>query len=686
MLLKSIKLNNIRSYVSQRISFPAGSTLLAGDIGSGKSSILAAIEFALFGLKKGELNSDSLLRHGAREGSVELDFEVDGKDVRLSRSLKRGREDIKQEDGYIIIDGKKEIGMAEELKASVLDLLGYPKEFLKKKDLIYRYTVYTPQEEMKKIIYENKDVRLDTIRRVFNIDKYKKIIENSRILTAALRERRKRLEGFTYDLDFKKREAENKNDEIAELDKKISLLSPLLEEAKSKVGLKKESIAKYEQRVSELNSLRRDYSILSSREEQSISQKNANNANIQKITRQINDLGGEIKEFDDSAIENIANSVKAKEKELKIFEPEYRDAMRSLHSFKAKHENLKEGMDSILKLDFCSVCGQKVTEEHKHSIKHREGMKIGQIEKEMLQFAAKEKELDERVRKLRQDIEDLRKEEAGLNILKIKKKTLEDKKNDRERLEKEQERLDSEIEKISGMKKEISAKMEQMQLVEELFRNAKAELDALAAEERRIELEKVGLEKEKGSIAKMLALMRKEIGEKEKSVEELKGIAALERWTEDFFVKLMVIIEKHAMLRLHSQFNGLFKEWLDVILEDETISVRLDDEFSPVIEQNGYETTIDNLSGGEKTSVALSYRLALNKVINDIVSEIKTKDLIILDEPTDGFSSEQLDKIRDVINQLNMKQIIIVSHESKIESYVNNVVRIGKNEHVSGVI
>jgi exonuclease SbcC len=79
----------------------------------------------------------------------------------------------------------------------------------------------------------------------------------------------------------------------------------------------------------------------------------------------------------------------------------------------------------------------------------------------------------------------------------------------------------------------------------------------------------------------------------------------------------------------------------------------------------------------------LSYRLALNKVISDIVADIKTKDILMLDEPTDGFSSEQLDKVRDVLDQLNMKQVVIVSHETKIESFVDNVIRIGKEEHVS---
>jgi exonuclease SbcC len=76
----------------------------------------------------------------------------------------------------------------------------------------------------------------------------------------------------------------------------------------------------------------------------------------------------------------------------------------------------------------------------------------------------------------------------------------------------------------------------------------------------------------------------------------------------------------------------------------------------------------------------------LNKVINDVISTIKTKDLLILDEPTDGFSAEQLDKIRDVLEQLHLKQVIIVSHESKIESMVDTVMRVEKEGHVSRLL
>ncbi|WP_075057757.1 AAA family ATPase [Thermogymnomonas acidicola] len=50
MKILSLEMKNIRSYVEERIDFPEGNILFEGDIGSGKSTILMAVEFALFGL------------------------------------------------------------------------------------------------------------------------------------------------------------------------------------------------------------------------------------------------------------------------------------------------------------------------------------------------------------------------------------------------------------------------------------------------------------------------------------------------------------------------------------------------------------------------------------------------------------------------------------------------------------
>jgi len=232
----------------------------------------------------------------------------------------------------------------------------------------------------------------------------------------------------------------------------------------------------------------------------------------------------------------------------------------------------------------------------------------------------------------------------------------------------------------------LHSKIEKYAEAEEKYRAVKKEIDELLPQERFLELERRKYETEKESAGRLILNLEKEINEKQKAKEKLSYISQLGRWIDELFVNLMSTMEKHVMVNIHSQFNELFRNWFDILLEDEAMNVRVDEEFTPVIEQDGYETYIENLSGGEKTSVALSYRLALNKVINDIVAGIKTKDIIMLDEPTDGFSTEQLDKVRDVLEQLNMKQVIIVSHESKIESFVENVIRVQKQESVSVVV
>ena len=140
------------------------------------------------------------------------------------------------------------------------------------------------------------------------------------------------------------------------------------------------------------------------------------------------------------------------------------------------------------------------------------------------------------------------------------------------------------------------------------------------------------------------------------------------------------------MLKVYHDFNSLFQKWVNILVDTENLEIKLDEEFSPKIMQNGYDMDYTYLSGGEKTAAALAYRLALNQIINNLIVNINTNDLIILDEPTDGFSEQQLERMRLVLDELRIKQIIIVSHESKIESFVDNVIRLKKENHVSKLV
>ncbi len=189
MLLRSLKLHNIRSYTEETIFFPEGSILLAGDIGAGKSTLLLAIEFALFGTAYPDLSGEALLRKGCTKGFAELEFQLDGKKNIIRRELKKSRNSIEQSSGYIVVDGIKQDLVPTELKAAILEKLGYPAEFVKKKkNYIYRYTIYTPQEDMKAILLEDSETRLNTLRKLFNIDKYKTVGVNCQLYTKYLRD------------------------------------------------------------------------------------------------------------------------------------------------------------------------------------------------------------------------------------------------------------------------------------------------------------------------------------------------------------------------------------------------------------------------------------------------------------------------------------------------------------------
>lgn len=88
----SIHARNFRSHERLDLDLPAGLTAIVGENGAGKSSILQAVEIALFGPRSRSL-ADYLTADGeGTELQVELVFEHDGRRFRVRRSYSaRGR-------------------------------------------------------------------------------------------------------------------------------------------------------------------------------------------------------------------------------------------------------------------------------------------------------------------------------------------------------------------------------------------------------------------------------------------------------------------------------------------------------------------------------------------------------------------------------------------------------------------
>lgn len=157
----------------------------------------------------------------------------------------------------------------------------------------------------------------------------------------------------------------------------------------------------------------------------------------------------------------------------------------------------------------------------------------------------------------------------------------------------------------------------------------------------------------------------------------------MQNWLDQCFVPVIEDIEKYVLRNIQEEFNQLFQRWFNILMEMGNVSVEIDESFTPKITQGGYSLGIDSLSGGEKTSSALAYRLALNTMIKKAAD--MENNLIILDEPTDGFGKEQLIRLRRVLDELESAQIIMVSHERELESFVDTIYRITKEGSTSRI-
>src|SRR3989344_1647328 len=97
--------------------------------------------------------------------------------ITVARTMRKGSA-IKQDECSIFIDGKEYKYTPTQLKAKIIDLFGYPKEAASRNIPIFRYTVYTPQEQMKGIMAD-PDARLATLRKQFGIATKGNIRNNS---------------------------------------------------------------------------------------------------------------------------------------------------------------------------------------------------------------------------------------------------------------------------------------------------------------------------------------------------------------------------------------------------------------------------------------------------------------------------------------------------------------------------
>ena len=742
MILRSIKLSNIRSYSSQKIDFPRGSLLLSGDVGSGKSTILLSIEFALFGtIGTGSKRGSMLLKNGKKNGYVELEFEVEGKHAIVRRTLERTKSSVAQKAGHLIVNGVKTDLVATELKARILKMLGYPEGLLARKFSIYPYTVYTPQEEMKKILFDDSNHRTETLRKIFGMDRYGAIKKNAEVVSRSIKNKTLEISARTGNLEGKKTELK----EISENQKRLSLekdsLVSELRKVEEKIFEEKEKRTKIESSLEELRESKTKLaSIQSSLREKERSIVNLK-MEIKKLVEDVLVCEKALNSFAETEFQanlaclnhhlSLLESEKGSESEeelnvkIRTMREHVRSAADKIIRARTTREEAIKLEKNVLGSDVCPVCRQNIEESHKNQFRNQissdleDASKIieektvhkkilesqlERCEKNLKSFLDKEKDVSDFKFKYNHYLEQAKKHgvsstaydgrpcnlkevmsllERAVNHLEQKPMRLEiiaQKKEQENSYKKKLAETEFEIEELRSQEASIKSELEQFSNVEKDVSVLEKSIKNLNDQKLNLSTAEARLSADLSNLQKNRDRVQKEIAEIEKDKLLLEKYSQYKNWIDDHLIPLSEEVEKAVMLKVHEQLNDLFQEWFRVLMEEESISAKLDESFAPFVEISGYDIPLENLSGGEKNGCALAYRLALNKVINLSVPKIKTHDLLILDEPTDGFSSQQLEKMRDVLSQLDLPQIIIVSHEQKVESFVENVIKIGKHQ------
>jgi exonuclease SbcC len=169
-----------------------------------------------------------------------------------------------------------------------------------------------------------------------------------------------------------------------------------------------------------------------------------------------------------------------------------------------------------------------------------------------------------------------------------------------------------------------------------------------------------------------------EVGRQERSalLAEAKDAEEKAGWVGGAFRTAVLEMEQKLLTHAQALFEREFARYFASLVDDPGLVARTDPAFTPLVMIEGEWTPAEALSGGERTSLALAFRLALAHVVRSMGS--LHLDTILLDEPTDGFSPEQVIRMGELLEELALPQVILVSHESQLAAIADRVVRVQK--------
>ncbi len=229
MVIESIGLTNIKSYSAAEIHFKSGVNFIKGANGTGKTTLIEAVGFALFNVTStgfaGGIHS-YLLREGEKEGEVRVRFTANGSSYEVLRTVSA---EASRRKWQISCDGEAAEGLMTDRDriAFLQDAMGLPPE--QKTDKLFTDMIGVRQGQFKAPFEYARQNRLAYFNEIFGVSDFNRARENMSALRRNIQTKRTELTNLAEALKGTIAQLGPKKEEMARLKGGMAVLEAAFE-------------------------------------------------------------------------------------------------------------------------------------------------------------------------------------------------------------------------------------------------------------------------------------------------------------------------------------------------------------------------------------------------------------------------------------------------------------------------
>ena len=691
MRIETVVLENIRSHVNSKVDFKKGFNCLVGGLGTGKSSILYAIDFVLFGDPLGR-SYDYLLREGADIGKVALKFIHNGKEYTIIRALRRRNNRISQDmeqlkffEGEKLIASHRNEAVAEQLKA----ITGLDQD-------LFRELIWIRQEHLKELLDIRPRERQKRLDELFGLSDYEVAWKN---LGELGRDYKKEKEILEKDYDVVaineiQQEYNKSVEELARLDEELQSIRKILVEKEASLHQIEEKLKSLEEMQAKMEAVEREIAELKasiasneelcSRIKEQIQQRKIR---LEELQHEFYMLESEENKWR-SQLEKIGIDPNISLDELKNYistvNEQISQIMGEQEATRKEIRTTQQRWNTLTTQSICPLCLQPLTGEYKQSLLQR--MNEENAERQT-RLSTLQKELEE-LQNLKKTADNIA---SNLQTLLYKRETLtsqmEGEKGEIERLSLDLEKKQKVVEDLKKRLEELKSQKIEFNLTE--LQRVRESRDELFREYSRLKSQLSLLESRKIDVGKRIDELKQRIDSAQDKIDKLNKCREI--------IEIIDSIRdgyRNIQPKLRTEFVKTLERFVQQVLdtltgeESSLLQIKIDETYSPIVISEGYKREVSNLSGGERTLLAFAYRLGIGQLIMQSRTGFGLH-LLILDEPTESLGREDgsIDRLAEAISRLKtIEQIIAVTHSEAFAEKAEHVIRLEKENNVSHVI